>query len=232
MSTMSTIDRLPPLEPEAIRPGAAVRLLPAGRFRASDGRPQGVGGWWLDASIAARLVASRARTGADYVIDYEHQTLNAEKNGQPAPAAGWFKALEWREADGLYMRDITWTDKARQMIAAREYRHLSPVFRFDPATGAVVEILGAALTNSPALAGLVDLAAASVQPAAAPDDGRGGMSGNEREKFQHVFGYDPVTMESVAVLKELEDAAERARCLALLGEKDRDLVLRIMQGTR
>lgn len=136
-----------------------IRLIPAGEFRARDGRPNGLRGWKLDAAAAARLVAEAAARAGDFVIDYEHQTLAAEKNGQPAPAAGWFKQLEWREGDGLYAVNVRWTERAAASIAANEYRYLSPVFTYDKQTGEVLAIDMAALTNFPALDGLDDLAA-------------------------------------------------------------------------
>ncbi|MQY50758.1 phage protease [Rhodocyclus gracilis] len=92
-----------------VNAAADFRLLPAGEFRARDGRPAEIPAWRMDATIAAALINQVAATGVDFVIDYEHQTLLAEKNGQPAPAAGWFKALEWREGDGLYVVGAKWT---------------------------------------------------------------------------------------------------------------------------
>jgi len=178
--------RFPTIEPAALRAGAAVRILPAGVFRAHDGRPHGIEGWRVDRAIAGSLVAARATTGADYVIDYEHQTLNAEKNGKPAPAAGWFKRLEWREGQGLFMADISWTEAARAMIAAGEYRHVSPVFRFDPTSGAVTGIVAVALTNNPGLTGLADLVAATAKPAYAAETE--GISEKDRAMLEHVFG--------------------------------------------
>lgn len=143
---------------------AEIRLLPAGRFRAADGsgRPAGIAdGWMLDAAQAGKLVAAATSRASDYAIDYEHQTLHTEKNGQPAPAAGWFKSLEWREGDGLYAVDVRWTDRAAAMIAAQEYRYLSPVFSYHAKSGAVTGLGPAALTNNPGLDGLTDLAALS-----------------------------------------------------------------------
>lgn len=97
----------------------------------------------------------------DLVIDYEHQTLNAEKNGQPAPAAGWFKgsSVEWREGSGLFATNVEWTDAAKALITAKEYRYLSPVIAYDKTSGEVLAILMVALTNYPAIDGLGDLAA-------------------------------------------------------------------------
>lgn len=138
--------------------GRELQLLPAGEFRARDGRPGKLGSWRIDAAIAAKLIALAAARQTPFVIDYEHQTLLAEKNGQPAPAAGWFKALEWRDGKGLYATDVEWTAKASAMIDAREYRFISPVFGYDSKTGAVIQLHHAALVNNPALDGMQELA--------------------------------------------------------------------------
>lgn len=100
-----------------------VHLLPAGVVQARDGREL-----WQLSDPAAVVAATRAR-GMDLVVDYEHQTDRAEKNGQPAPAAGWLRDLEARP-DGIWGR-IEWTARAREMIARRDYRFLSPVFAFE-----------------------------------------------------------------------------------------------------
>ncbi|HFP6343698.1 TPA: phage protease, partial [Klebsiella pneumoniae] len=71
-----------------------IQLLPAGTFRAGDGRPaECPDGWFIDATIAASLIAAADARQTPYVIDYEHQTLRSAKNGLPAPASGWFKKL-------------------------------------------------------------------------------------------------------------------------------------------
>jgi len=138
-----------------------IQLTPAGLFRARDGRPGGVPGWTIDAAIAAQVIARAQQAVGDFVIDYEHQTLNAEKNGMDAPARGWWKGanMVWREGQGLFATDIEWTDTAKAQIAAKEYRYISPVIAYDRATGEVRAILMAALTNYPAIDGLSALVA-------------------------------------------------------------------------
>ena len=137
---------------------ADLHLLPAGAFRAEDGRPTDAPHWILQPERAVALSAKIAGRKVARVIDYEHQTLHAEQNGQPAPAAGWFRRVELRE-DGLHALDVEWTDRARTLIEAREYRYLSPVFTYQPGTGEVVDLLHAGLTNTPALDGLNAIAA-------------------------------------------------------------------------
>ncbi|MCK9468198.1 MAG: phage protease [Porticoccaceae bacterium] len=139
-----------------------IQLTPAGRFRARDGRPFDVPtGWLIDAGIAERVIATALATAGDFVIDYEHQTLHASENGQPAPASGWFKGagLQWREDQGLFATGIEWTEAAKAAITAKEYRYISPVIAYDKTTGHVLAILMAALTNFPAIEGLSDLTA-------------------------------------------------------------------------
>ena len=119
-----------------------VKLMPVGPLHHRD-----QGARWRLTDAAAVAAASTSRMGdTDVVIDYEHET--DRDNGQPAPAAGWIKEFEAR-ADGLWGR-VEWTDRAKRMLAAREYRYISPTFLHD-GTGEVRLIARAALTNAPAL---------------------------------------------------------------------------------
>lgn len=135
-----------------------IQLTPAGEFRGMDGRPAEVPSWKIDATIAARIVAKHAGRQNRFVIDYEHQTLMAEDNGQPAPAAGWWTGFEWREGKGLFATGVEWTERAKAMIEAKEYAYLSPVFAYNAKTGEVIDIFNAALTNTPNLDGLAEVA--------------------------------------------------------------------------
>lgn len=126
-------------------PALWVHLMPIGpvRTRAHDGRAP-----WAVRDAAGVVAATRA-LGLPLPVDYEHQTDLAASNGRPAPAAGWIVAFEAR-ADGIFGQ-VEWTARARAMIAAGEYRYLSPVFQFDGASREVKRILRAGLTNDPAL---------------------------------------------------------------------------------
>ncbi len=135
-----------------------IQLFPAGQFRATDGRPHDVPHWFIDATLAAQIIAEFEARANRTVVDYEHQTLLTAQNGQPAPAAGWFGKLAWRES-GLYAVDVEWTERATQMIEGGEYRYISPVFAYDKKTGKVKRLLHAALTNNPALDGMDAVAA-------------------------------------------------------------------------
>lgn len=140
-----------------------IQLFPDGKFQALDGRPDDVpGGFWLMDQVAADQViaAARARQN-DYVIDYEHQTLLAAENGQPAPAAGWLKGVEFEyvPGEGFFANSPNWTTKAAGFLASDEYRYFSPVFQYDPATGRVQLFRHGALTNDPGLDGMATVAA-------------------------------------------------------------------------
>lgn len=133
------------------------RLIPAGQFDAPRGSMRGGGPWRLDEAQARQIIQQAANRNTDIVVDYEHQTLLSETNGQPAPAAGWVapQSLEWR-TDGLYGR-IQWTAAAKASVTPGpegeppEYRYLSPVFPYDAETGAVLDLLHLSLTNNPAI---------------------------------------------------------------------------------
>ncbi|MFZ6675386.1 phage protease [Undibacterium sp. Xuan67W] len=142
---------------------AGLQILPAGAFRSRDGRPIDCAAWVVTSDIAARLIQTAQEALTRLVIDYEHQTLNAANNGQPAPAAGWFKNMEWREDEGLFALDTEWTARAASMIAAGEYKYLSPVFSYNKTTGEVVQILHVGLTNTPALDGMQEVALKNLQ---------------------------------------------------------------------
>ncbi|WP_312929110.1 phage protease [Stutzerimonas nitrititolerans] len=127
------------------------RLIPAGTFDAPRGSLEGAGPWFLDEAAARPIIKRAAARSTDIVIDYEHQTLLSEQNGEPAPASGWIDrgSLEGRE-DGLYGR-VDWKARAKAAIDADEYRYLSPVFPYDPKTGTVLDLLHVGLTNNPAI---------------------------------------------------------------------------------
>lgn len=152
----------------ALTPGIEIQLLPAGEFRAIDGRPKEVSCWKVDAGIAALIIADSAALSNPQVIDYEHQTILSADNGQPAPAAGWFKDLVWREGLGLFAT-VEWTAAAAEWINTGAYKFISPVIVYDKKTGAVKKILHAALTNHAAIDGMEEVSARAAAKFLAPE---------------------------------------------------------------
>lgn len=135
----------------------SLQLTPAGDFKPSDGREMPVSAWHIDAAVATRVIERFNQRKTPPVIDYEHQTLHKETNGQPAPAAGFMSQLRWDDGKGLYAV-VELTERARGLIQSGEYRYFSPVFTFDKLTGDVLDILMGALTNHPAIDGMEPLA--------------------------------------------------------------------------
>jgi phage I-like protein len=143
---------LPKLEGDSLW----LQVTPAGAFAPSDGRAIDVPAWRLDAASASALIERFKARQTPPVLDYEHQTLHKEANGQPAPAAGWFRELEWRDGQGLFAR-VDLTARAKTLIEAGEYAFFSPVFSYAP-DGTVLALHMGALTNNPAIDGMEPLA--------------------------------------------------------------------------
>jgi phage I-like protein len=184
--------------------------------------------------IAARIAANFRRLGTDRVFDYEHQTLT----GAQAPAAGWIKDLQARP-DGVWAR-VEWTQSARDMIAARQYRYYSPVIYYDwhdPRTGEAIGpwLHSAALTNDPVLiGGVMPLAASQTSQHAQTHldvfifSGSGRRTDMELTKLAKLLGLkDDATEQQivdeasrlVAADKERRDAASPiVACKAVLEE--------------
>jgi phage I-like protein len=125
-----------------------VEILPLGTFSGKDGR----GPFTADGEKI--LQATKAKGLDRLAIDYDHRTYKADDSR----AAGWIRAL--KIAAGKMLARVEWTPAARAAIAKREYRFISPVFKFQPddpdapetvQSGAVLYLDGAALTNDPNL---------------------------------------------------------------------------------
>ena len=138
-----------------------VQILPAGEFNAVDGRPFDVvaGHWLLDQQAFEALKANTPHQTGDLVIDYEHQTRNADQNGQPAIAAGFFniKDVHFMPGKGLFIQP-RWTDKAKAHLKAGEYKYISAVFGYDKITGRPQFLHSAGLVNRPGVDGMQPLA--------------------------------------------------------------------------
>lgn len=133
-----------------------VNLIPDGLFRAVDGRPHGIAGWRLDATVAEQLLARVRSRNTRLAINYEHP----EANGSPMPAAGWVDRSQLSYQPGVGITaPVQWTARAKAMIDAGEYAYLSPVISYDPTSGEVRDLHLAGLTNTPALDSLMPLAA-------------------------------------------------------------------------
>ncbi|WP_274571559.1 phage protease [Neisseria leonii] len=192
---------------EASPQNGRIQLLPYGEFRAIDGRPFDAPAWYLTEENGLNVADSANSSRNQLVVDYEHQTLHKEKNGRPAPAAGWMRRLMFTP-EGLFA-DVEWTDKAAAAIAAREYRYISAVFSYDT-QGYVRKIHHAALTNYPALDGMDEVLAAASAQFFKPETEQNPM----KALLQQLFGLPQATEEELT-----------AALSALLAAKPKDAVL-------
>lgn len=196
-----------------------IQLLPYGEFRAIDGRPHDAPAWYLTEENGRDVVDLANASRNQLVVDYEHQTLHKEKNGQPAPAAGWMRWLEFTPK-GIFA-DVEWTDKAAASIAAKEYRYISAVFSYDT-KGYVRKIFHAALTNYPALDGMDEVLAAASAQLITPEKEQNPMN----ELLQQLFGLPEASEEELkAALSALLQAKPQSVALSAdvftqLAEKD------------
>lgn len=132
---------------------SSVLVAPWGEVRSSNGT------FVMDEEGARLVLAAFTDHGTDIPIDYEHQSLGgayASPSGQ-APAAGWIKSLSFlppeQAGDGPagLVAEVAWTEPAREKLAAREYRYLSPVVIVRQSDRRMIALHSAALTNKPAI---------------------------------------------------------------------------------
>ena len=158
LAPVPTISDLPPRPPPR-----EFRIFSKGAFRSLNT----VGGradFIFDEQSATLVMAKAQRKGTDYVIDYEHQTMNVPGR---APAAGYFK-LSLRNGE-LWATEVEWTEQgAADLTSGKDkfgkrtppaYRYHSPVFSFDDKTGRVTGLINLGLTNMPATRDMQALAA-------------------------------------------------------------------------
>src|ERR1019366_7597073 len=112
-------------------------------------------------AMLSQVVANfQKRDTGEVPIDYDHAIEVAAGSGPPVPAAGWIKSIDdTPDAKGILWGSVEWTPKAAKMIAAKEYKYISPVL--DPSvrdnkTGQPQgwTLTSAALTNQPVLQGM------------------------------------------------------------------------------
>ena len=159
-----------------------IQVIPFGRHETAGGD------FILDPDGMREIIAEFDSRRNDMVIDYEHQTLG----GSEAPAAGWIRRLIDRGSDGLWAA-VEWTPRAVGYLANREYRYLSPVFMKRISNGRAVRLINAALTNQPAIDGMVPV----VNRAAVNPQKEGG--GKKMEKVLEALGLDKVAGEQEAL---------------------------------
>ncbi len=170
----------------------------------------------VDQESGDEAVAAFEAHGTDLPIDYEHQTLGGAYSSPTgaAPAAGWITGLEIVPEEGL-VASVTWTDKARELLAAKAYRYLSPVVLLRKSDRKVVAIHSVALTNKPAIVGM----AAIVNHEAAHGAGELDMELAalcERLEVDDASDVSTVLAAASARIRELEDSSRAAEIDGLI----------------
>lgn len=119
-----------------------IRILPLGMVESRKGTFE------VNEESVRRIIDGFRERRLDLVIDYEHQTL---ENVQ-APAAGWIKDIY--KAENALVAKVEWTERAKQYLANKEYRYLSPVVMVNKSNKQAIELHSVALTNTPAIDGM------------------------------------------------------------------------------
>lgn len=133
----------------------------------------------FDDAAAASVMANFATYDNDLMVDYDHASLSFLQvdPSESAKAAGWFRP-ELRGSE-LWAANVTWTPKAAQKLADREFRYFSPAFGLeglkfdedgnvqDDGPRRIDRLVNIALTNMPATRSMTPLAASL---AAAPPE--------------------------------------------------------------
>lgn len=138
------------------------QIMPAGRVKARDGRPEKpTEGWLINRATVERMVSRVVALNQPVKIDYNHQTLI---KGHQAPAAGFVTAspenFRFSEERGFEVRP-KWNPPALEHLRNNEFPWFSPVIGYDENTGEPVELRMLAITGDPGLTGMNPVAALS-----------------------------------------------------------------------
>lgn len=151
--------------------------------------------------IMARFVSDKDLANwPGYLLDYEHFSLQKDQRSE---AAGWIDELQIRD-DGLYAH-IKWTARGQADVEGGVYRNISPVAALSKIKGdqyRASRFLGAGLTNTPNLRGMVPLSNRRDMISA---DEKTGDSMNYKDVLCRVLGQPPEATD-----EQLQAAADAA----------------------
>jgi len=183
---------------------AEVQLVPAGFHETAQGS-------FLMDEIAATLILREAASHKnDYVVDYEHQTL---KDVQ-APAAAWISKLIDKGPLGIWGA-VTWTRRAKEYLKNREYRYLSPVFLRNK-DGRPVKFINAALTNQPAIDGMIPVVNKSQDGGIAAETQKEERSNMEQILKALGLAATATVEEALTAIDALKNAGQQVACKGIL----------------
>lgn len=109
---------------------------------------------------ADAIIAHFRKHAVDIPIDVNHATAVAAKDGKDAPAVGWISDLSVEA--GALVGKVDWLDAGKALLAAKQYRFVSPDFFHTP-EGVTRWIRFVALVTAPALGNQPALASAQPQ---------------------------------------------------------------------
>lgn len=141
----------------------------------------------------------RKRITGEVPIDYDHSMEFSAGSGGPVPAAGWIKSIDGApDAGGILWGSVEWTADAARMIAAKQYKYISPVIDPNGRDGSTGKPQGwtltsAALTNTPVL-GMPALVLSEIAP---------GRGYERSEEMQADNEWDAVQLEVVRRTKQV-----------------------------
>lgn len=171
---------------ELIKAPVEIKLLPLGEVHSQKGD------FIVDGESFDLIQRQFKERALDLVIDYEHQTL---KDVQ-APAAGWVKELT--KGKDAILAKVEWTPKAKEYLANKEYRYLSPVVLVRKNDKKAVALHSAALTNTPAIDGMFAIVNKGI-----PEEGEIRMELSEIAKL--------LGLEETATEEEVRQALEAVK---------------------
>ena len=182
-------------------------LIPFGPVRVE--RPVSGGSFEFTRAHAESAVRWFEQLGRKLAIDYEHQSfdrLNTRPDGL-RPAAGWVGGIEVRD-DGLWAVEVTWTERACELLATREYCYFSPVIYWTDDEHTDIAALGpVALTNDPAMHAVPALAASRELDDGMPMRAAVGMARSTAPERAEAVE-DEETLSVAALAREELDAAQ------------------------
>lgn len=213
-------------------PRQRVQLLSMGRQATRNGNPPAVEVSDL-AHAEAIVAATRDYLGATQAMfDYDHQSVFGARPGVGgrAEAAGWITGYHADET-GVWA-SVDWTDEAAAALRAKKYRYVSPVFDVEKATGRVVRIRNAALTNTPNL-DLAEVASALATSAhsASQEDG----TSMSTAKIAEALGLSATSDEGAiigAIEKLKSNRTAVASALGVAGDADEATMLAAASAAR
>jgi len=207
-----------PADGEAWPERQRVQLFPWGKVEPVDGR----GPWHVDARSAESIAAVFNGRSRDFNFNFDHIGGRGRPESSAAPASGWIEALEVvapapgaaATAEHGVWASVLWTPRARQALADREFRYVSPEF-FHDAEGVVLAVVGGALTNAPAIHGMLPVAAHTITDrnaeelgdGSAADSGAGQKGGDMSEELK-ALGFATVE-DAKTALAELRAKADK-----------------------